>query len=66
MASVLLTGGTGVLGRALQPRLPAAGHTVRIMSRRAAQPGARSRIRARVLQPGSLERRQIIDAERHL
>jgi uncharacterized protein YbjT (DUF2867 family) len=40
MASVLLTGGTGVLGRALQPRLPAAGHTVRIMSRRAAPANA--------------------------
>ncbi len=33
MPTVLVTGGTGVLGRELVPRLAAAGHTVRIMSR---------------------------------
>jgi uncharacterized protein YbjT (DUF2867 family) len=32
---ILVTGGTGTLGRELVPRLQAAGHTVRIMSRRA-------------------------------
>lgn len=35
MARVLLTGGTGTLGRELVPRLIAAGHTTRVMSRRA-------------------------------
>ena len=34
MARVLLTGGTGTLGRRLRPRLEAAGHDVRILSRR--------------------------------
>jgi len=34
MTRVLVTGGTGVLGRELTPRLQAAGHTVRILSRR--------------------------------
>jgi len=34
---VLVTGGTGVLGRELVPRLGAAGHTVRVMSRRAGE-----------------------------
>ncbi len=33
MARVLVTGGTGVLGRELVPRLKAAAHTVRVMSR---------------------------------
>jgi uncharacterized protein YbjT (DUF2867 family) len=37
MAVVLVTGGTGTLGRELVPRLAAAGYTPRIMSRRAAQ-----------------------------
>lgn len=37
MTRVLVTGGTGVLGRELVPRLTASGRTVRIMSRR---PGA--------------------------
>lgn len=37
MARVLLTGGTGTLGRELVPRLIAAGHTVRVMSRRAGE-----------------------------
>ena len=36
MSRVLITGGTGVLGREVAPRLAAAGHTVRVMSRRAA------------------------------
>ena len=36
---VLVTGGTGVLGQALTPRLLQAGHTLRIMSRRTAPPG---------------------------
>jgi len=40
MATVLVTGGTGVLGRELAPRLAAAGHTVRIMSRGARPAGA--------------------------
>jgi uncharacterized protein YbjT (DUF2867 family) len=35
MARILLTGGTGVLGSQLLPRLVAAGHVVRVMSRRA-------------------------------
>ena len=39
MKRVLITGGTGVLGRELAPRLKAAGYTVRIMSRRAPNPG---------------------------
>ena len=33
MTRVLVTGGTGGLGRALTPRLLAAGHTVRVLSR---------------------------------
>lgn len=37
MTRVLLTGGTGTLGRELVPRLVAAGHTVRVMSRRAGE-----------------------------
>jgi len=40
MARVLLTGGTGTLGRELVPRLAAAGYTVRVMSRRAGQSNA--------------------------
>jgi len=36
MPRVLITGGTGVLGRELAPRLAQAGYTVRVMSRRAA------------------------------
>lgn len=35
MAVVLVTGGTGTLGSALVPRLVAAGHEVRVLSRRA-------------------------------
>lgn len=35
MTKILITGGTGVLGRALTPRLIARGHTVRVMSRSA-------------------------------
>ncbi len=37
---VLVTGGTGVLGRELVPRLAKAGHTVRVMSRRAGSSNA--------------------------
>jgi uncharacterized protein YbjT (DUF2867 family) len=37
---VLVTGGTGGLGRELVPRLAAAGHAVRVMSRRTAPAGA--------------------------
>jgi uncharacterized protein YbjT (DUF2867 family) len=37
MSRVLVTGGTGTLGRELVPRLTAAGYTVRVMSRRAGQ-----------------------------
>src|ERR1700733_12494233 len=33
MTSILVTGGTGTLGRALVPRLRAAGHDVRILAR---------------------------------
>jgi len=40
MTRVLLTGGTGVLGRELLPRLTAAGHKVRLMSRRAGESNA--------------------------
>ena len=36
MASVLVTGGTGTLGRTLVPQLMAAGHGVRVLSRRKA------------------------------
>src|SRR3990172_4046847 len=36
MSRVLITGGTGVLGREVAPRLAAAGYMVRVMSRRAA------------------------------
>jgi uncharacterized protein YbjT (DUF2867 family) len=39
MSRVLVTGGTGALGRELVPRLLGAGYTVRVMSRRAAKPG---------------------------
>jgi uncharacterized protein YbjT (DUF2867 family) len=39
MKRVLITGGTGVLGRELTPRLQAVGYTVRVMSRRPAKPG---------------------------
>lgn len=39
MKRVLLTGGTGTLGRELVPRLQAAGYLVRVMSRRAPNPG---------------------------
>jgi uncharacterized protein YbjT (DUF2867 family) len=38
MTRVLLTGGTGTLGRELAPRLATAGYKVRIMSRRAGKP----------------------------
>lgn len=34
MTRILVTGGAGVLGRALTPRLQQAGYTVRVMSRR--------------------------------
>ena len=37
--TILLTGGTGTLGRLVTPRLRAAGHPVRILSRRADEPG---------------------------
>jgi uncharacterized protein YbjT (DUF2867 family) len=43
MATVLVTGGTGTLGRTLVPRLVAVGHDVRVLSRRTAPsvpPGA--------------------------
>lgn len=39
MAHVLVTGGTGYLGRELVHRLLASGHSVRVMSRRPAEPG---------------------------
>lgn len=39
MSLVLVTGGTGILGRELRPRLAAGGYRVRIMSRRAPNPG---------------------------
>lgn len=40
MSRVLITGGAGVLGGALRPRLLIAGHSVRITSRRPAPPDA--------------------------
>jgi uncharacterized protein YbjT (DUF2867 family) len=40
MARVLVTGGTGVLGREVVPRLVAAKHTVRVMSRRSGESNA--------------------------
>jgi uncharacterized protein YbjT (DUF2867 family) len=39
MAAILVTGGTGALGRQLVPRLRAAGHDVRVLSRRARPAG---------------------------
>ena len=39
MAHILLTGGTGHLGQELVPRLLTASHSIRVMSRRAAEPG---------------------------
>ncbi|MCO1659018.1 SDR family oxidoreductase [Pseudonocardia humida] len=39
MTTVLVTGGTGLLGRAVAGELTAAGHTVRILSRRPGGPG---------------------------
>jgi uncharacterized protein YbjT (DUF2867 family) len=39
MSRVLVTGGTGTLGRELVPRLLAAGYTARVMSRRATNAG---------------------------
>ena len=44
MSRVLITGGTGSLGRELQPRLLAAGYTVRVMSRRAPRPGETAQV----------------------
>ena len=44
MTKVLVTGGTGSLGRELTPRLLAAGYTVRIMSRRNPKPGEDARV----------------------
>jgi uncharacterized protein YbjT (DUF2867 family) len=44
MARVLVTGGTGNLGRELTPRLLAAGYTVRVMSRRSPRPGEAVRV----------------------
>lgn len=35
MTTLLLTGGTGTLGKHLVPRLLTAGYTVRVMSRKA-------------------------------
>jgi uncharacterized protein YbjT (DUF2867 family) len=40
MSTVLVTGGTGLLGRAVVARLTAAGHDVRTLSRAATAPGA--------------------------
>jgi uncharacterized protein YbjT (DUF2867 family) len=40
VARVLVTGGTGVLGREVVPRLVAANHTVRVMSRRSGESNA--------------------------
>jgi uncharacterized protein YbjT (DUF2867 family) len=39
MDTILLTGGTGTLGRLVLPRLLAAGHAVRVLSRREREPG---------------------------
>jgi uncharacterized protein YbjT (DUF2867 family) len=39
-STVLVTGGTGLLGRAVVGELTAAGHTVRVLSRRPAAPGS--------------------------
>jgi len=44
MTRVLVTGGTGNLGRELTPRLLAAGYTVRVMSRRSPNPGEDARV----------------------
>jgi uncharacterized protein YbjT (DUF2867 family) len=34
VVNILVTGGTGTLGRAVVPKLADAGHTVRVMTRR--------------------------------
>lgn len=44
MTRVLVTGGTGNLGRELTPRLLAAGYTVRVMSRRSPRAGEAARV----------------------
>ena len=44
MTRVLVTGGTGSLGRELIPRLLVAGYTVRLMSRRNPKPGEDARV----------------------
>lgn len=57
MARVLVTGGTGVLGSELVQRLAAAGHTVRVMSRRPAPAGKRPELewaQAQLLPPEGL------------
>jgi uncharacterized protein YbjT (DUF2867 family) len=57
MARVLVTGGTGALGRELVPRLAAAGHTVRVMSRHAApadKPSEREWAQAQLFPPAGL------------
>src|SRR5260370_37449325 len=58
MARVMVTGGTGVLGRAVVPRLLADGHQVTVLTRRpAAQvPGGACRV------AGDLTRRDGLDA----
>ena len=38
MTTILVTGGTGTLGRLLVPRLRAADHAVRVLSRSAHEP----------------------------
>lgn len=44
MAEVLVTGGTGVLGRAVVPALEAAWHGVRVLSRRPAPDAPRGTV----------------------
>jgi uncharacterized protein YbjT (DUF2867 family) len=39
MSTILVTGGTGTLGRAVVPRLRDAGHPVRVLSRHSREPG---------------------------
>lgn len=43
---ILVTGGTGTLGRAVVPSLVAAGHPVRVMTRRRGGPGAADEVEA--------------------
>jgi uncharacterized protein YbjT (DUF2867 family) len=61
MTTILVTGGTGTLGRALVPRLSALGHDVRVLSRRP-QPPPGSPAEAHAWFTGDLRTGEGIDA----